>query len=76
MVHEMDQSVGRLVQALSDRNMLKDTIIVFSSDNGGAPAPMNMNAGSNWPLRGVRLLTIIKYLFGFYISRLINFFPG
>lgn len=60
MVHEMDQSVGRLVQALSDKNMLKDTIIVFSSDNGAAPAPMNLNAGSNWPLRGVGF-TIINF---------------
>jgi len=53
MVHELDQSVGRIVQALSEKNMLKDTIIVFSSDNGGVPAPMNQNEGSNWPLKGV-----------------------
>lgn len=53
MVHELDQSVGRVVQALSEKNMLKDTIIVFSSDNGGVPAPMNQNEGSNWPLKGV-----------------------
>ena len=53
MVHELDQSVGRVVQALSEKNMLKDTIIVFSSDNGGVPAPMNKNEGSNWPLKGV-----------------------
>ena len=30
----VDQSVGRLVQALKDRGMLNDTYIIFSSDNG------------------------------------------
>lgn len=38
MVHEMDLSVGKLVKALSDKNMLENSIIVFSSDNGGPAA--------------------------------------
>jgi len=59
MMYELDQSIGRLVQVLSEKKMLQDTIIVFSSDNGGVPAPrptdhtFDRNAGSNWPLRGV-----------------------
>lgn len=53
MVHELDRSVGRLVIALSDRNMLKDSIIIFSTDNGGPAAGFNSNAASNWPLKGV-----------------------
>ena len=58
MIHELDQSIGKMIQALSDKDMLKDTIIVFSSDNGGPPEPrvitnLDRNAASNWPLRGV-----------------------
>nr|CAG4641492.1 EOG090X01V1 [Eurycercus lamellatus] len=54
MVYELDQSVGRLVKALSDKNMLENSIIVFSSDNGGPAAGFNSNAASNWPLKGVK----------------------
>lgn len=53
MVHELDHSVGRLVKALKEKNMLENTIIVFSSDNGGPAAGFNANAASNWPLKGV-----------------------
>jgi arylsulfatase B len=53
MVHELDKSVGRIVQALKDRDMLQNSIIVFSTDNGGPAAGFNQNAASNWPLKGV-----------------------
>jgi arylsulfatase B len=38
MVTEMDLSVGKLVKALADKNMLENTVLVFSSDNGGPAA--------------------------------------
>lgn len=50
----MDDAIGELVEALSKKDMLKDSIIIFSTDNGGAPAGFNLNAASNWPLRGVQ----------------------
>lgn len=35
MIDRMDQSVGRLVQALAKRELLDDSLILFLSDNGG-----------------------------------------
>lgn len=54
MMWHMDAAVGNVVQALDKRNILNDTIIVFSTDNGGPAEGFNINAASNWPLRGVK----------------------
>lgn len=47
MVKNLDDNIGRLVRHLEARRLLDDTIIVFTSDNGG-------HAGSTWmpALRG------------------------
>ncbi|KAL3223820.1 hypothetical protein MRX96_027128 [Rhipicephalus microplus] len=52
MVDALDQSVGEVVKALSDARMLQDTIIIFSSDNGGQPWGFHTTRSINWPLRG------------------------
>ena len=36
MITELDTQVGRIVAALKQQNMLDNTLIIFSSDNGGA----------------------------------------
>lgn len=54
MLSKLDQSVGQVVEALYKNNMLQDSVIVFSTDNGGPAAGFNLNAASNWPLRGVK----------------------
>lgn len=54
MLSKLDQSVGQVIEALHKNGMLRDSIIVFSSDNGGPAAGFNLNAASNWPLRGVK----------------------
>ncbi|XP_070150541.1 arylsulfatase B [Polyergus mexicanus] len=54
MLSKLDQSVGQVVEALHKNGMLQDSVIVFSSDNGGPAAGFNLNAASNWPLRGVK----------------------
>lgn len=54
MLTELDQSVGAIIVALSERGMLDNSIIVFSTDNGGPAEGFNNNAASNWPLRGTK----------------------
>jgi arylsulfatase B len=54
MMYHLDQSVGAIVEALTQAKMLSNSIIVFSTDNGGPAAGFNLNAASNYPLRGVK----------------------
>ncbi|XP_023720420.1 arylsulfatase B-like isoform X1 [Cryptotermes secundus] len=54
MLSKLDQCIGDVVAALELRGMLNNSIIIFSTDNGGPAAGFNLNAASNWPLRGVK----------------------
>lgn len=54
MVTGLDNSVGCIVAALSEREMLQNTIIVIVSDNGALTVGALQNFGSNFPLRGVK----------------------
>ncbi|XP_029177436.1 arylsulfatase B-like [Nylanderia fulva] len=53
-VSRLDNSVGRIVQALGSRGMLKDSLILFLTDNGAASIGKFRNYGSNYPLRGMK----------------------
>ncbi|XP_069174122.1 arylsulfatase B isoform X1 [Procambarus clarkii] len=54
MLWKLDESVGQVIEALDARQMLENSIILFTTDNGGPAAGFNQNAASNWPLRGVK----------------------
>ncbi|KAH6939118.1 hypothetical protein HPB50_015772 [Hyalomma asiaticum] len=54
MVDAMDQSVGEVFEALSDAGMLPNSVVAFSSDNGGAPFGAHSSRSFNWPLRGTK----------------------
>lgn len=41
MVTSLDESVGAVKQALADKGMLHDSVIIFTTDNGGAPYGFN-----------------------------------
>jgi len=49
MVAAMDEAIGRVLAALDQKQMRRNTLILFSSDNGG-PAPGKVT--SNGPYRG------------------------
>jgi len=48
MVQVVDESVGKVVQQLKTQGIEKDTIIMWTSDNGGAPSV----GGYNFPYKG------------------------
>ncbi|KAF4519334.1 hypothetical protein B566_EDAN008256, partial [Ephemera danica] len=54
MLTELDRSVGSVVQVLERRGMLENSIIIFTTDNGGCAAGYEESAASNWPLRGTK----------------------
>ena len=49
-VNLLDTIVGSVVESVKEANLWDDTLIVFTSDNGGS-LELNMTAGNNWPLR-------------------------
>ncbi|CAH1798588.1 unnamed protein product [Owenia fusiformis] len=54
MLSALDDSIGNVTKALNARGMLENTLIIFSTDNGGPANGFDRNAASNWPLRGTK----------------------
>lgn len=44
----MDEAIGDIVTAMKEKGMWENTVLVFTTDNGGAVT----KGASNWPLRG------------------------
>ena len=49
MIESLDENVGRMVEWLEEKGLRKNTIIVFTSDNGGM-----VKATENHPLRSYK----------------------
>ncbi|XP_030845455.1 arylsulfatase I isoform X2 [Strongylocentrotus purpuratus] len=55
MVSALDDSVGSISQTLRDAGLYDNSIIVFTTDNGGATYDFfDGTHASNWPLRGCK----------------------
>ena len=51
MTYSMDRAIGQVFNALKDRGVADNTLVIFLSDNGGAN---NVLDSSNAPLRGAK----------------------
>ena len=51
-VAEVDWSVGRILAKLRDLGVAENTLVIFTSDNGGAYRPKRPNGSSNAPFSG------------------------
>ncbi len=69
MVHATDYNVGRIINFLKDNNLYENTLIVFTSDNGGLSTQRRVAPTSVYPLRagkgwlyegGIRIPQLIK----------------
>ena len=49
MIHHMDEGIGRLMAVLREQGLERDTLVVFTSDNGGE------RFSDNWPLVGGKM---------------------
>lgn len=49
MIHHMDEGIGQVLQALQRAGRLEETLVVFTSDNGGE------RFSDNWPLVGGKM---------------------
>ncbi|XP_029305091.1 arylsulfatase I [Cottoperca gobio] len=48
MLSCLDEGVGQVVQELKTNGLYQNSVMIYSSDNGGQP----LSGGSNWPLKG------------------------
>ncbi|MBU4610682.1 sulfatase-like hydrolase/transferase [Achromobacter sp. GG226] len=49
MIHHMDEGIGWVMQALRRHDLTRDTLVIFTSDNGGE------RFSDNWPLVGGKM---------------------
>ena len=72
-VANVDAAVGRFVAALDERKLRKNTLIIFTSDNGPETLRRYGGAGRSWgrpgPLRGMKLHT---HDAGFRVAGIVN----
>jgi arylsulfatase A-like enzyme len=65
MVESMDENIGRILSKLDETNLAENTIVVFTSDNGGLRAishqdPLRAGKGSYYE-GGIRVPLIIRW---------------
>ena len=71
MVHSTDENIGKVISFLKQRNLYDNTLIIFTSDNGGLSTQAKVAPTSTKPLRagkgwlyegGIRIPQLIKYI--------------
>jgi arylsulfatase A-like enzyme len=69
MIENMDWNIGRIIQSLKEKGLLENTLIIFTSDNGGLSTAEGspttnapLRAGKGWLYEGgIRVPTIMYW---------------
>jgi arylsulfatase A-like enzyme len=67
MVESVDDSVGRVVETLEELGLIENTMILFTSDNGGLQRPTStdnapLRSGKGYPYEGgIRIPQIVRW---------------
>ncbi len=70
MVDKLDESVGTIVKELGMRKLLNNSIIIFASDNGGAPEGIKITFYISWKNLRNNIAYTHKYLLRYYLHKL------
>jgi len=65
MIEALDTSIGQMLDFLDKKDLAKNTLVIFTSDNGGEPsftnnAPLRMGKGSHYE-GGIRVPVIARW---------------
>ena len=65
MVQSVDQAMGRILAVLEELKLAENTIVIFTSDNGGLIGPTNntpLRSGKGYPYEGgIRVPLIVRW---------------
>lgn len=64
MIEHMDECIGRILKKLDEKGLTKDTVVIFSSDNGGTGSarntPLSRNKGTTFE-GGIRVPAVARW---------------
>jgi arylsulfatase A-like enzyme len=65
MIESVDDSTGKILAALDEMHLADNTVVIFTSDNGGLLGPTDnapLRAGKGWPYEGgIRVPLIVRW---------------
>ena len=65
MIENVDQALGKVLDVLDEQGLAKDTLVIFTSDNGGLLGPTSnqpLRAGKGYPYEGgIREPLIVRW---------------
>lgn len=73
MVSCLDEAIGNVTNTMKELGMWDETLLIFTTDNGGPVHTFSAIGSSNWPLRYVRECLSIQTVKGWYVYVLIKY---